>query len=254
MDEAGRGREMPFWQRAIPLAVIVLLVIAVFATGIHREFGLDAIAMRYAWARGLVDAHPIATVLATVAVFVVFVSLSIPGAWLLTVATGLVFGWVAGSAIVTIGATLGASVLFLVARTVLADFVRKRAGPWLDAMAEGFRDNAISYLFFLRLAPVVPFTLVNLAPALLGVPYRIFAFTTFFGIMPGTIAYAFAGEGLRSLVAERAVACAEGRPPCGDPFAPSDLVTPQILIAFMLLAVVSLLPVVLKRLRRRGGL
>lgn len=117
-------------------------------------------------------------------------------------------------------------------------------------MGKGFREDATSYMLFLRLAPVFPFTLINVVPAILGVRLSTFAWTTFVGIIPGVTAYAFAGEGLRSIVSERAAACAIDQPPCGTALSPADLVTKEILIAFALLGVVSLLPVVLKRLRR----
>jgi uncharacterized membrane protein YdjX (TVP38/TMEM64 family) len=117
-------------------------------------------------------------------------------------------------------------------------------------MADGFREDATSYLLFLRLTPLFPFWLVNAVPAILGVNFVTFAWTTFVGIIPGTVAFGFAGEGLRSIVADRAVACMAGIDPCGQPLAAGDLVTTEILIAFALLGLVSLLPVLLRRVRR----
>jgi uncharacterized membrane protein YdjX (TVP38/TMEM64 family) len=176
-------------------------------------------------------------------------AVSFPAAWLLTVAFGLVFGWITASLIVVVGATAGAAILFWVARHGLADFFRHRAGNVMNKMAAGFREDATSYMLFLRLAPVFPFTLVNVVPAILNVSFSTFLWTTFVGIIPGVIAYSYAGEGLRSIVGERAAACAADIAPCGEALSPGDLVTREILIAFILLGIVSLIPVVLRRLR-----
>jgi uncharacterized membrane protein YdjX (TVP38/TMEM64 family) len=119
-------------------------------------------------------------------------------------------------------------------------------------MAEGFRSDAVSYMLFLRLAPVFPFILVNVVPAILGVPFVTYLWTTFVGIIPGVLAYTFAGEGLRSIVHDRAAACAANVPPCGTPLTAGDLLTPQIGIAFALLAMVSLIPIVVKRFMPAG--
>lgn len=240
----------PLWQKFLPLVVLAGLVAAIFATGIHENLSFDVIALRYSEFVSYVDSRPLVSVLIAASIYAAATALSIPAAWLLTVTIGLVFGWALGAATAVIGATIGASILFFVTRVALADFFRARAGNVLNSMAAGFRDDSVSYMLFLRLAPIFPFTLVNVVPAILGVPFRIFFFTTAVGIIPGTIAYAYAGEGLRSIVVERAEACAANVAPCGEALSPGDLVTPQILIAFVLLGAVSLMPVVIKWVKR----
>lgn len=236
--------------RLIPLAVLGAVIAAFFASGLHTRVSFDEIAMRYGELTLLVDDHPVLAGFATIGIYMLATAISFPAAWLITVTIGLVFGWMLGGVFVTIGATLGACILFTAARFALADFFRARAGGVLNRMAKGFRQDATSYMLFLRLAPVFPFTLVNVVPAILGVPFITFAWTTFVGIIPGVIAYSFAGEGLRSIVAQRAEACAANIAPCGEALTPGDLVTPQILIAFALLGGVSLIPVAIKWMRR----
>lgn len=238
-------------KRGLPLAVLAVLIVGFFASGLHNQISFDELARHYGELTQFVANNLALAMLAAIALYILAVASAFPAAWLLTVAYGLIFGWVLGSVVVVIGATIGASVLFFVAGSVLADFYRQKAGKWLNTMAEGFRADATNYLLFLRLAPVFPFLLVNVVPAILGVPFWTYLWTTAVGIIPGTIAYAFAGEGLRSIVGERAQACAANIAPCGEALTPGDIVTPEILIAFALLAVVSLLPVVLKRLRRQ---
>lgn len=236
-------------KRLFPLAVLAFAILVFFLSGLYRQITFDTIALRYGALASWVEARPLLAVFVAILAYALATTLSFPAAWLLTVTAGLLLGWAPGSLAVVIGATLGACALYFAAKLALAEFFVARAGNALNKMAEGFRQDAVSYMLFLRLAPVFPFTLVNVVPAILGVSFPIFAVTTAVGIIPGVIAYAFAGEGLRSIVAERAEACAAGAPPCGTGLNASDLITPQILIAFALLAVVSLIPVALKRLR-----
>lgn len=243
-------KALPLMKRFVPLGILLIAIIAFFGSGVHQQLSFDSIAMNYGQLENYVSTQPLIASLALIAAYAVAVALSFPAAWLLTVTAGMIFGWYWGGALVVIGATIGACTLFLTARYALSDFFKERAGGVLNKMGKGFRDDATSYMLFLRLAPVFPFTLVNVVPAILGVKLSTFAWTTFVGIIPGAIAYAFAGEGLRSIVAERATACEIDQPPCGTALSPGDLVTREILIAFALLAMVSLIPVVLKRLRR----
>jgi len=240
----------PMWRRLLPLGLLVACVVLFFASGLGGFITFDEIARRYGELSDWVARQPLLVFFLAVAGYAFATAISLPAGWLLTVTAGLILGWVIGTVAVVLGATLGACLLYVVARYALADFFRARSGKVLNRMAEGFREDSMSYLFFLRLAPVFPFALVNVVPAILGVPFRIYFLTTLFGIIPGTLAYAFAGEGLRSIVADRAAACAAGVPPCGDAISARDLVTPQILIAFGLLSLVALLPVILKRMRK----
>ena len=246
----GRSAATRAARRILPLALIVLAVTIFFVTGLDRLISFDEIARRYGAMSNAVATHPLAAALAAIGLYAAATAISVPAAWLFTVAMGLVFGWALGTALAVIGATAGASVLFLAARSAFADFFRARAKGWLDALAKGFRDDAASYLLFLRLVPAVPFTLLNVVPAILGVRFSTFLWTTFVGIIPGGFAFAFAGEGLRSIVSQRAAACASNVAPCGEPLRAGDLVTREVLIAFVLLGVMSLVPVVVRRMRR----
>lgn len=242
-----------YWRQYLPLAAIAVVgAVLFFAAGLHRELTFDALALRYAALEETIAAAPVLSFLIAMAVYAAIVMFAIPGVWILSVAYGLLFGWVWGIPLVLLGATLGASILYWAARTAFSDYFRKRAGPMLSRLAEGFRENAASYLLFLRFAPMFPFVIVNVAPAVLGVSYRTFLWTTLVGIGPGTAVYAYAGEGLRNVVAERAEACLADAPPCGEPLMPWDILTPQILVAFALLAVVSLVPVLLRLDIRRA--
>jgi uncharacterized membrane protein YdjX (TVP38/TMEM64 family) len=240
----------PFWRRFAPLAILAIALAVLVASGAQAGLGLDALAMNYKVLADWVVREPVLASLFAFFLYAAATAISFPAAWLLTVALGLLFGWLWASVIVVFGATAGAAGIFLATRLAFADFFRARAGGWVKTLAEGFNRDAFSYMLFLRLVPAVPFVVVNVVPAIVGVPLRIFALSTLVGIVPGVIAYAFAGEGLRSIIADRAAACAANAPPCGMPLSASSLVTPEVIIALVLLSVLSLLPVVVRRLRR----
>ena len=190
--------------------------------------------------------------------YVAAVSLSLPGAILLTLLSGLMFGWLAGGILSLCAATVGASIVFTIARTSIGDAMGARAGPQVAKLQAGFCDNALSYMLFLRLVPVFPFFAVNIAPALLGVPFRTFVVGTFFGIMPASFAYSSAGAGLDSTIkAARAAqldcVAAAVASECPLSLKLATLITPELKIAFLLLSILALIPAAFKLWRRQRG-
>ncbi len=245
------------WLRFAPLVLIVLAAAALLASGAHRHLTLEnLLASRQSLLR-LVEAHRFPAIGAYMLIYIAAVALSLPGALLLTISGGFLFGgWIGGAAAV-LAATAGAVLIFLAARSSIGDALARRAGPWLAKFREGFEADAASYLLFLRLAPVFPFWLVNLAPALLGVPLKTFAWTTLIGILPGTFAYAFAGAGLDSIVAAQqhsyAACAASGAAACSADIGFSQLVTRELVYAFAALGIAALIPAGLRRWRARRG-
>jgi uncharacterized membrane protein YdjX (TVP38/TMEM64 family) len=246
-------RTAPRLRRFAPLAVIVLAMIVVFATGALRQVSLETLVRHRMAIDAFIDAHPAAAVAAFMGVYVLAVSLSMPGASLLTISGGILFGTFVGAAATVIAATTGATIIFLVARGACGETLIRRAGPLAAKLAAGFRSDAFSYLLFLRLVPAFPFFLVNLAPAVVGVKLTTFLAATAIGIVPATFAFTFLGSGLDSVLAaqERVYrAClAGGRTDCTVQFDLGMIVTPQLIAALVTLGVIALLPVVVKRLR-----
>ncbi|MBW6398081.1 VTT domain-containing protein [Roseomonas sp. HJA6] len=215
--------------RLWPIGVITALVAAAWASGLAGLLSLDTLAARQAALTGLVAAHPVLTGGAYVAIYVVTVTLSLPGAVVLTLAGGLLFGVWVGTALTVLGATIGAALLFLAARSALAPLVIGRAAAFVDRLRPGLERDGFFYLLTLRLIPVVPFWLLNLVPALVGMPFRAYLAATAIGIVPGTAVFAGIGAGLGGVLA------AGGRP------GPGDLLTPGILLPLSGLAALSLL-------------
>jgi uncharacterized membrane protein YdjX (TVP38/TMEM64 family) len=159
--------------------------------------------------------------------------LSLPGATILTLAGGFVFGAVPATLYVNIGATTGATVAFLVARYLLRDWVEQKFGRWLDPLQQGFAKNAFSYLLTLRLIPLFPFFVVNLVSGLTRVRVSTYVGATALGIVPGSFVYAYAGRQLGTLNSLKEIA------------------SPQVLGAFVLLGAFALAPIFYKRLTAR---
>lgn len=124
------------------------------------------------------------------------VAFSVPGAVWLTLVGGFLFGIAGGAALVVVSATIGATLIFLAARTILAEPLRARAAGWIGRLERGFRQGEASFLLIMRLVPAVPFWIANLAPAFLGARTRTFVWTTFLGIIPGTLVFVSIGAGL----------------------------------------------------------
>jgi uncharacterized membrane protein YdjX (TVP38/TMEM64 family) len=243
-------------QRVAPLAAIVLIGATVFALGWHRYLTLETLVHHRAALADFVSSHYAAALAAFVALYVTVVSLSVPGAVLLTIAGGLLFGTLVGGAAVVVAATAGATVIFLIARSAFGEYIVRRAGPRLSKIVDGFCADAFSYLLFLRLVPLFPFFLVNLAPALVGVRLSTFVGATAIGVIPATFVFASVGAGLDSVIqAQASTACvAGGRTDCRFDFDPAAVLTPQLAGALVALGLLALVPVVVRRvLARRAG-
>lgn len=225
--------------RFLPLALIVGGLVAALALGLHRQLSFDALREHREALTAFVAARPVLAFGAYLVVYAAFTALMIPGALWITIAGGFLFGLVGGSIATVVGATAGATLLFLGARSAIGEPLRRRAGPFLKRLEAGFRESPFSYMLTMRFLPVVPFPVSNIAPALLGATLRDYVVATAVGIVPGVVAYTWIGSGLG------AAFDAGAAPALGD-FAKA------LLPAFFLLAALSLAPAIIKRLRRKA--
>jgi uncharacterized membrane protein YdjX (TVP38/TMEM64 family) len=243
--------------RWLPLIVIALLMAIVFGMGWHKYLSFKTIGLNYEAMQGFIGQNLILSLIIYMAAYIVVVALSLPGGLVMTLSGGLLFGWQLGIPATVLAATIGATIIFLVAKTSFGESLAAKAGPWIGKLRDGFQENALSYLLFLRLVPIFPFVVVNLAPALLGVPLRTYVLGTFFGIIPGTSAYALAGAGLGSIVeAQNTVynACvkANGESGCTYNIDFSALVTKELVFAGIALGLVALMPVAINIFRKKN--
>jgi len=224
-------------KRLLPIVVLVAGVAAFFGFGLNKYVTFEALRQHRGELMAFVAGMPVKAALLYVLVYAAAIAFSLPGGVVLTLTGGFLFGNLLGTGLTVIAATIGATALFLAARTALGDVLRARAGPFLARMEQGFKDNALSYMLVLRLIPAFPFFVVNLVPAFLGVPLRAYVIGTFLGIIPGTFVFSSIGAGLGSIFDSM------------QEFTLKGALTPQVLTALIGLAVLSLVPVVYKKLK-----
>lgn len=181
------------------------------------------------------NANYLITVVTYCFIYIISVAVSIPGAVILTLLGGMLFGNVLGTLYVVISATIGATLLFIAVKTAFAEQITNRASSWVTKMQSGFQEDAFSYLVTLRLIPIFPFWVVNIVPSLLGVKLKTYFIATFFGIIPGSAIYVAIGSGLGKTIANNQ--------------APNlkIIFEPQILIPLIALGVIALSPILYKK-------
>ena len=242
---------MPGRPHLLPFLLFALMLAAGACAYWQGGFTFQTFVEHRAAIQAFVANQNILAILAFMAIYAAVVSLSVPGAIFLTITGGFLFGVTIGAAASVLAATIGATVIFLLARSALGAPLLKRAGPRAAQLARGFRSQAFNYLLFLRLIPAFPFFLVNLVPAFAGVRLGPFVAATVIGVIPASVAYALAGRGLDSVIdmqlQAQALCFARGETVCPLSFDPRDVLTPQLLAALVGLAVLALLPVLLSR-------
>jgi len=214
--------------RIILALVFAGAVAAFFALGGYRYLTLDTIKDNRDALLAFTQAHYAQAVVIAFLVYVAAAAFSLPGGLILSLTCGFLFGRWAGTVLVVLAASIGATLLFLAARYVFADSARKRLGALGEKINAGFTRNAFSYMLFLRLVPAFPFFLVNLAPAFTSIPLRTYALATFIGIIPGTFVFVNLGETLGRIDSLQ------------------GLVSWETLGAFALLGILALVPVVVR--------
>lgn len=227
-------------KRLVPLGIIAAFILAFFLLGLNRYITLDSLRANERWLHGFASTHRFAAIMGFLLAYIAVVAFSLPGATIMTIAGGLLFGLWLGAALSVFGATTGAVILFILARFVVGDALRARSSAFIGRMEDGFARNAFTYLMFLRLVPLFPFWAVNLAAAAFRTPLRSFALATLIGIIPGTLAFTSIGDGL-SLAAG-----ASSRGPN------DELLEPAMIALRIGLALLALVPLLVTWLRKRG--
>ncbi len=228
-------------RRLWPLAIIALGLAVYFIFHLGSFLTIEHLRDHYQRMQGEVAAHYLVSVAGFMLIYIAVVALSVPGGAVLTIGAGLMFGALAATAYVVVAATIGATLIFLAARTSLGDLLRQRAGPWMRRLEHGFQNNVWCYLLVLRLIPIVPFFVANVVPAFLAVQLRPYVVTTFFGIIPATAVYAAIGAGIGEVFAR------------GEEVTVAGLMTPTFAFALCGLAVLSTLPIVYKKVAGKSG-
>jgi len=224
------------WARRIPL-LIILAVALVGAVALKDYFSFEALRDNREALMAFRDGHFALTAIGFVLSYVVIVAFSLPGALIATLTGGFLFGTMGGSFLSVIGATIGATLIFLAARTGLGDMLKAKmdaSDGAVGKIAKGLDENQWSMLFAMRLVPVVPFFVANLVPAFLAVPLYRYVISTFIGIIPGSLVYSSVGAGLGGVFA------------LGETPNFGIIFEPQFLLPILGLSALSVMPVIVK--------
>jgi len=220
-------------RKILILLVFAAVVAAFYFLDLGKYLTLESLKANRGRLTDLRAAHAFLFAAVFVLIYVVQTAFSLPGAAILSLAAGAIFGVLRGTLFVVSGATVGAILAFLVSRTLLRDWVVKKFGVRMEGIDRGLRENGLSYLLFLRLVPAFPFFLVNLACGVTGLPLRTYALGTLFGIMPGSLVFVNAGASLAAIETVRQVA------------------SPRVLGSFALLGLFALLPTIINAVKKR---
>ncbi|BBD09637.1 TVP38/TMEM64 family protein [Desulfovibrio ferrophilus] len=218
------------------LIVIALLAIAFFAFDLGQYLTLGYLKSRQADFAALYAANRGSVLGVYFLIYVTATAMSLPGAAVLTLAGGALFGFWTGLLVISFASTIGATLACTAARFILRDWVQSRFGHRLDAINKGVQSEGPFYLFTVRLIPVIPFFVINLAMGLTAMPLRSFYWVSQLGMLPGTMVYVNAGKEL------------------GRVDSLSGILSPSLIASFVLL---GLFPLVAKkiitRIRQRQG-
>ncbi len=206
---------------------IILVVAAFFALDLQRHLSLDALRNSLGGLRQAYSEHAVLMVGGFVLCYVLMAALSLPGATVMGLAGGAIFGFWVATLAVSFASSLGATLAFLLSRYLFRDVVQRRFGDRLSAMNEGVAREGAWYLFTLRLIPVFPFFVINLLMGLTPMPVRTFYWVSQLGMLGGTMVYVNAGKELGKLESM------------------SGILSPSILMAFALL---GLFPLAVKKI------
>jgi uncharacterized membrane protein YdjX (TVP38/TMEM64 family) len=218
-------------KKIILLILFIIALIAVRYSPIGNVLTFENLKRNRQHLLALVQNHYLPSLLVFIAGYAMVTALSIPGAVILTLAGGFLFGTLFATLYVNIGATTGAVLAFLVARYLLGNRMQEKYQKQLSTFNEEMEKNGSRYLLTLRLIPVFPFFLINFLSGLTKVPLKTFAWTTALGIIPGTVVYAYAGQQLGSINAL------------------SEILSARVITAFAILALFALFPAVHDRIK-----
>ncbi len=240
-DTAGGSRKKTplSLKRLIPAAILVAGLAAFFALGLDRYLSLDTLKEHRVAIQSWVGENGFMAALVYMAVYATAVAFSVPGATIITVTGGFLYGPFLGTLYTVVGATTGSAAVFLAARYAFGDWLRTRAGPAIRRMETEFQENGVSYMLVLRLVPLFPFFLVNLVPAFLGISFKLYLICTLVGIIPGSFVYALVGDGAGAVLDQ------------GGDLDLGIIFSPRVLAPIIGLSVLSCIPLVYKKVRDR---
>jgi uncharacterized membrane protein YdjX (TVP38/TMEM64 family) len=238
------------------VAGLVLLIAVAWGSGLGHQLSLAAIAENRSALKDFTAQHWFAAIAIFAAAYIAIVALSVPGAAVMSILGGFLFGWWVSAPLTALSATIGAIIVFHVVKTSFGEALAERAGPTARKLQQGFAADAFNYLLFLRLVPVFPFFLVNAVAGICRVNLLTFIAATVIGIAPAALIFAFVGQGLDGVIADRERAfntcvAAKGAANCSFDLDASHLLTPGLMLALAALGILALIPAIFKFVKAR---
>ncbi|MDY6843099.1 MAG: TVP38/TMEM64 family protein [Thermodesulfobacteriota bacterium] len=221
-------------KKIIILTVVLVAIGAFFYFDLGKFLTLESLKANRDSLMAFYSNHMLVFVGGYIMIYILQTALSLPGAAILTLAGGAIFGVVMGTIYVNIGATTGSVLAFLLSRTLLRDWVVRKFGNRMEAIDNGLQESGLSYLLFLRLVPLFPFFLINLACGITGMSIKTYILGTMIGILPGSLVYANAGASLATINNLGQVA------------------SPRVLISFSILGLFALVPTLYKKVKGKN--
>jgi uncharacterized membrane protein YdjX (TVP38/TMEM64 family) len=219
-------------QRIVILVIIIGVIVALKVSGLGGKLTLGNLKANGDHLEHFVAQNYLLSVVSYIAIYIAVAGLSIPGATVMTLAGGFLFGTILAAIYVNVGATIGATLAFLFARYIAGGWLQAKYADKLRRFNDELARNGSYYMLTLRFIAVFPFWLINICAGLTSIPLRTFVWTTAVGILPGSLVYTYAGSQLATIQSV------------------SDIFTTRILIAFLLLAALAMVPTIINHVKR----
>ena len=223
----------------IPLLVIALGIVLIYIFGLEHYLSLTSLKEHHAALKENLAEHPILAPFLFTLGFTLFVALCLPGDIFLSLLGGYLFPQPFSTLYVVIAATCGGTLIFSAVRLAAGAFLKREAKPFVKKMRKGFLENGVSYMLFMRFFPLFPYWIVNIAPAFLGLSRRTFVWTTLVGVIPSSLIFTLAGQGLEKIVTNT------------QTFAEEAIFISEFKVGLTLLSILALTPIFVKMFKKK---
>lgn len=226
--------------RNIFLLIFILATIIFGYIALYDIFTFKNLTFYYLDITEYIHNNYILCILGYIIIYFVVVVSCLPFAWFLTISGAILFGWILGSIMSVLAAGSGACVVFIISRSIMNGFYKNKIKSdkgMYNKFKNEMKKNAFFYLLFLRLMPVFPFVFLNIASALISIKFRVFAITTFVGIIPGSIVYSLLGQGARKIIIN------------GEEVVSRSLYSIEAIIGLTGLSLMIIFPVIVKKFK-----
>jgi len=225
---------MKYFIRLLPLLILIVIISIFYMAGAYDFVSWEVFKEHREEIKSFVAAHPVLAPIVYILIYALITALSVPAAFLVSMVGGFLFPMPLSTLYVVLGATIGAFIIFVIAKTALHEFFERKLLGRFEKMQKGFQEHAVTYLLLLRLVPLFPFWLVNISAAVFNVSSLTFLWTTMIGIIPGAFVYTEAGRGIdRFLDTEGVITL-------------WSLLNPSIIVAFIGIIILAFIPMIVK--------